>query len=129
MRITAIFETTDLADTAASAIAQQIPLKERRVISLDGTQDIVAPYTHQPAIIAPGFENFAVTNGTAFAQYGTGTFPFGVPYPLPWTSVTAEQAQNEASREARLELDVNPADLPLAEKLLVNLHGRAITSF
>ncbi|MEA4823081.1 MAG: hypothetical protein VB111_03080 [Clostridiaceae bacterium] len=128
MRITAIFETTDLAENAASAIAQQIPLQERRVISLEGTQDVVAPYTHQPAIIAPGYENLAVTNGTAFAQYG-GAFPFGVPFPLPWTSVTAEQAQNEASREARLELDVNPADAAEAEKLLVNLHGRAITSF
>ncbi|MDY3071029.1 MAG: hypothetical protein SOX31_07710 [Eubacteriales bacterium] len=129
MRITAIFETEDLADRAAAAIAGQIPLSKRRVVSLEGVQDAVPPYVEQPAMLAAGFENIAVTNGAAFSGFDAGMLPFGAAFPLPWTSITPEQAPGEASREARLELDVDPADAGTAEKLLVNLHGRAITAF
>ena len=121
MRITAVFGSEDAADAAARAVAEQVELRERRVIPPAGLE--TTPYTVQPPIIAAGLENTAVTNGAAFAGFDDGIVPF------PWTSVTAEQASNEMPQDARLELDIRDADADRVERLLYSLHGRAVTRF
>ncbi len=121
MRITAIFGSADLAESAARAVSRQIEVLGRRIIPLEGLE--TTPYTEQPPILALGAENTYVTNGAAFAGRSDGIFPF------PWTSVTAEQASNEIPEDARLELDIRAADADRAERLLYSLHGRAVTRF
>ena len=120
MCITAIFGSVDAADLAAHAIAREVPLSGRRIVPLDGAEP-APPYAEQPAFLAQGLENAAVTGGAAFSGFGD--------VPLLWTYITPEQADNGTAGEARLELDIRAADAAHVETLLYNLHGRAVTNF
>lgn len=127
MRITAIFDTTESADQAAGAIAERMTVTNRRTIQLTGSDDYVSPELSLTPYIALGYENAAASGGVGMA--GSGIWPQAQPFPVPWTSVTAEQARNEISSEVRLELDISSADLHTAESIIINRHGRAITCY
>ena len=129
MKITAIFETTDLAEAAAAAVEHRVAVQDRQTVSLSGIP--VEPYTEQPAIIAPGFENTAATGGLHVNDWNAGQPINGLwPYPAaPLTSIVAEQAPGGFSDETRLELEVAPEDVNRAEAILINRHGRSIVKY
>jgi len=125
MRITAIFETTDQADSAAAAAERSMPVLGRRTIPLSGSS--VPPDTEQPVIYAPGFENSAATGGIFSSDVNYGIWPF--PSPIPRSSIIPNEASGTSTDEARLELDIHEEDADAAERLLINRHGRSITRF
>lgn len=125
MRITAIFETTDQADSAAAAAERSMPVLGRRTVPLSGSP--MLPDTEQPAFIAPGFENSAATGGLFSTDVNNGIWPF--PSPIPRSSVTENRFPVGFTDEARLELDIHEEDADAAERLLINRHGRSVTRF